>query len=173
VWVGGCASVLSDGLPTVTGDGRSTVEQLIFREYDRRIRGDGDPGIKAFAVDLDCLLTLDQRGLSLHSVPANGTTIRVKTVTNYNRPIDNDSVRDAASESLCAQAITAAHAAGLRLSGVDVVARTPCVDADGTSVVIDVNPVPALHHHLHVARPGTTSKVAVPILWALLHAPDR
>ena len=35
-------------------------------------------------------------------------------------------------------------------------------------VVVDLNSIPALHHHLHVANPGSTSRVAVPILRALL-----
>jgi hypothetical protein len=85
-------------------------------------------------------------------------TISVKTVTNFNRPCDNESVRGSVSEELCAVAVAAVRAVGLRLAGIDVVA----------GVVVDLNPIPALHHHLHVANPGSTSRVAVPILRALL-----
>ena len=155
--------------PAVTGDGRSTVEELMFREDDRRLRGDADPGLKAFAVDLDCLLTLEQQGLSLRSVPRDGATTQVKTVTNYNRSSDNESVRSAVSEAFRADAVAAARAAGLRLAAVDVVSRSVGgALADGLRVVVDLNPIPALHHHLHVANPSVTSRVAVPILRALL-----
>jgi cyanophycin synthetase len=153
--------------PTVTGDGRSTLEELIFAEDERRLRGHADPGLKPFAVDLDCLLALERQGLSLRSTPPAGATVRVKTVTNYNRPLDNESVRGAVSEAFCTCAVAAARAVGLRLAGVDVVARR----TDGDGVVVDLNPIPALHHHLHVANPGATSRVAVPILRALLGEP--
>jgi cyanophycin synthetase len=159
--------------PTVTGDGRSTIGDLIFAEYDRRICGDRAPGIKPFAADLDCILTLDHQGLSLRSVPADGAAIQVKSVTNYNRPLDNESVTAAISERCRADAVTAAHAAGLRLAGIDIVTPPATTHADGTHVVIDVNPFPALHHHLHVENPGPTSKVAVPILQELLRPPRR
>jgi cyanophycin synthetase len=152
--------------PTVTGDGRSTLGQLIHREYDRRISGDGDPGLKPFAADLDCILTLGQQGLSLRSVPGEGVAVPVKSVTNYNRTLESESVRAAVSDRLCAEAVTATRAAGLRLAGVDVVIASALADSGG--VVIDLNPVPALHHHLHVANPAPTSTIAVPILRALL-----
>jgi len=65
--------------------------------------------------------------------------------------------------------VAAARAAGLRLAAVDVVSRSVGgALADGLRVVVDLNPIPALHHHLHVANPSVTSRVAVPILRALL-----
>jgi len=64
--------------------------------------------------------------------------------------------------------VAAARAAGLRLAAVDVVSRSVGGALAEGRVVVDLNPIPALHHHLHVANPSVTSRVAVPILRALL-----
>jgi cyanophycin synthetase len=170
--------VLDDGVldvlrrlpPRIEGDGTSSVEELIFAEYDRRIQANGEPGLKPFAVDLDCILTLRAAGVSLRSVPQAGTTVQVKTVTNYNRRDENEAVRTAVSDELKAEAVAAARAVGLRLAGVDVVTRTVGLAAS-CGVVVDVNATPALHHHLHVVDVSATSRVAVPILRTLLSAP--
>ena len=150
--------------PRVEGDGTSTVEELIFAEYDRRLGANGDAGLRPFAVDLDCLLALEGQGLSLRSVPSLGMVVPVKTVTNYNRPDENEVVGAAASGALKAEAVAAASALGLRLAGVDVV--TPSPARGGT--VVDANAVPGLHHHGYVADGSTATRVAVPILRKLL-----
>jgi D-alanine-D-alanine ligase-like ATP-grasp enzyme len=151
--------------PSLEGDGMSPIEELIFAEYDRRLADDSD-GLKPFAVDLDCLLALASAGLSLKSVPAAGTSVRVKSVTNYNRREENQSLGRAVSHELKALAVHAADALGLRLAGVDLVANTWPDATDG--VVVDVNPMPGLHHHHYIANPAAATSVAVPILRALL-----
>jgi D-alanine-D-alanine ligase-like ATP-grasp enzyme len=159
--------------PTITGDGRSTVEELMFAEYDRRLRAEGDPGLKPFAADLDCMLSLDRNGLSLHSVLQMGKSVEVKTVTNYNRPEDNVPARAVAGE-LRADAVVAAKALGLRLAGVDVVTPLPSAGlAAGGGVAVDVNAAPALHHHAHAADPLRATLVAAAILRTLLEAPPQ
>jgi D-alanine-D-alanine ligase-like ATP-grasp enzyme len=159
--------------PTITGDGRSTVEELVFAEYDRRLRAERDPGVKPFAVDLDCMLSLEQNGLSLRSVLPVGRSVEVKTVTNYNRPEDNETARATARE-LRGDAAAAASALGLRLAGIDVMTPLPSAGLRaGGGVVVDVNAAPALHHHTHVGDARVATNVAVPILRALLDAPPR
>jgi D-alanine-D-alanine ligase-like ATP-grasp enzyme len=160
--------------PRLVGDGRSTVAELMLAEYDRRIAGeDDDAALKPFRVDLDCLFTLERQGLSLRSVPEAGAVVTVKTVTNQNRREDNETVRTPVPDELRAEAASAAATVGLRLAGVDVIApalRAP-LEASG-GVILDVNAVPALHHHYRVADRAAATRVAVPILRALLSA-DR
>jgi cyanophycin synthetase len=160
--------------PTITGDGRSTIEELVFAEYDRRIRGEGDSGLKPFVADLDCLLSLERAGLSLRSVLPAGRTVPVKTVTNYNKPEDNETLGIGISGELSAEAVAAASAVGLRLAGIDVVTQNPAAGlAAAGGVVIDINAVPGLHHHARVADTRTATRVAVPILRALLAEATR
>jgi len=70
---------------------------------------------------------------------------------------------------LAAEAAAAARVVGLRLAGVDVIA--PTLDrslAESGGVVLEVNCTPGLHHHYLVADREGATRVAVPILRALL-----
>jgi cyanophycin synthetase len=112
---------------------------------------------------------LESTGLSLRSVPDSGEMVSVKTVTNFNRAQDNHSLGTAVSPRLCAEAAAAAAALGLRLAGVDVVAPTPHASlAESGGVIVDVNATPGLHHHALASDPAAATRVAVPILSALL-----
>jgi cyanophycin synthetase len=158
--------------PAITGDGRSTVEELIFAENDRRIRGEGHPGLKAFVVDLDCILSLRRAGVPLRSVLPEGATLRVKTVTNYNTPEENETFRGAISPGLTTEVTAAAEVLGLRLAGVDVITPTLAASlAASGGCIVDVNEAPGLHHHAHVANAASRTRVAVPIVRALLDKP--
>jgi D-alanine-D-alanine ligase-like ATP-grasp enzyme len=163
--------VLRRHRPHVVGDGRSTVEELIFGEYARRIEDEGPAGIKPFIVDLDCLFTLEHAGLSIESVLPAGASAVVKTATNYNAPEDTETVRGKVPATLVEPARLAAAALGIRLAGVDIVARDlggPLASSGG--VVLEVNDVPGLTHHYNVADAAGATCVAVPILRALLGA---
>jgi len=155
--------------PTIVGDGNSTVEDLIFAEYERRIRADDNPGLKPFAVDLDCLFSLEHAGVALGDVLPAGSRVRVRTATNYNSPGDNRTLRASISVDVLAEVVAAVAALGLRLAGVDVVTQTLAAALPTSGgAIIDVNETPALHHHLHVANADGATRVAVPILRELL-----
>jgi len=63
----------------------------------------------------------------------------------------------------------AAAALGVRLAGVDVVTSDLSVPlASSGGVVLEVNPIPGLFHHYNVSNPNGASRVAIPILEALL-----
>jgi cyanophycin synthetase len=120
-------------------------------------------------LDLDCLLTLKAQGLGLRSVPSRDTTVTVRTVTNHNGEMENETVDGSISEELQATAASAAEVLGLRLAALDVV--TPDLQSgleESAGVVLEVNAVPALYHHYRVADRSGATKVAVPILRTLL-----
>jgi D-alanine-D-alanine ligase-like ATP-grasp enzyme len=157
--------------PSVTGDGRSTLAELVEAEYERRLRSGGIGTARPFVIDLDAILTLRRDGLSPHAVPEAGTEVRVKTVTNQNRFEDNETALDSISDALAAEAVAAASVAGLRLAGVDLVTQDARLSlADGEGAVIDVNPHPGLWHHYHVRDPSSATDVAAEILRRLLVA---
>ena len=159
--------------PSVVGDGRSTLAELIAAENRRRLDGRGDAGLWALRVDLDSLFTLEAAGLRLDSVIDRGATVAVKTVTNENRVEDNETVRDGPAPELVAQARRAAELVGLRLGGVDIATAdlSRPLDASG-GVVIEVNGTPGLSHHYHVADRAGATRVALPILKKLLAAAE-
>jgi D-alanine-D-alanine ligase-like ATP-grasp enzyme len=160
--------------PSVTGDGESSVAQLVEREYERRLRArssvDGsrfDPVTLPFVIDLDSLFTLRRDGLSPKSVPGREELVRVKTVTMQNNPNENEPLRPL-PESLADLAIAAARASGLPLAGIDIVIPDERLDAAAGARVIDVNARPGLWHHYRVADASASTDVAAVILQRLL-----
>jgi cyanophycin synthetase len=155
--------------PRVVGDGRSTIEHLLDAENRRRLDARGRDGLWLLKVDLDTVLALERRGLSVRSVPAAGELVAVKTVTNQGRIEDAETVREDVSPELVAEAARAARTVGLRLSGVDLVApdlSRPLAESGG--VVLEVNCTPGLHHHYLVADGAAATRVAIPLLEKLL-----
>ncbi len=155
--------------PHIVGDGRSTVEELIFREYERRLEVEGPSGLKPFAVDLDTLYTLEAQGLRLRSILPAGAVATVMTATNFGGPTESETYQGRLSPDLAVEVRTACATLGARLAGVDLVTPRPDLSlAEGGGAILEVNPVPALHHHYAVADPDSATRVAVPILLTLL-----
>lgn len=152
--------------PRLTGDGRSTVRQLIVAENRRR------QSVGAWVIlraDLDSVLTLDRQGMTLDSVAPAGVEFQVRTVNNQTGPRDCETVHEPISDELEAEVRAAAACARLRLAGVDVI--TPDVGrslADGGGVILEVNRDPSPHMHYYVADRARATRVCVPILERLL-----
>jgi cyanophycin synthetase len=155
--------------PTVEGDGRSSVKELIAAENRRRLDAHGEAGLWPLRVDLDCLFGLEARGENLSYVPPSGELVTVKHVSNENRIEDNETVRGPIADELKREAVLAAELVGLRLAGLDAILRDTSISmANGGGVVLEVNGAPGLSHHYHVADRPNATPVAVPILEALL-----
>ena len=155
--------------PTVTGDGSSTIEQLIEAENVRRLQRADEILFWRLNVDLDCVFTLDSAGLSLRSVLPAGVTAPVKTVVNQNTIDDNETVREPITEDLIEEARRAAELSGVRLAGVDVLTADlsrPLAESGGA--ILEVNGTPGLTYHYEVVDAANATRVAVPILQALL-----
>jgi len=160
--------VIRRGLPQVVGDGTSTIEELMFDEYDRRLETDTTEGMKPFLVDLDCLFTLKRQGLDLSTRLPNGATAVVKSTSNISGGQSCVTVREPLDREVLHHVRAAAAAVGVRLAGVDVLApdvETPLASSNG--VVLEVNPIPGLQHHYNVAEPEEATPVALPVLEAL------
>jgi D-alanine-D-alanine ligase-like ATP-grasp enzyme len=159
--------------PRVTGDGTSTIEELIEAENRRRLERAGEVLFWRLQVDLDCILTLEAADLTVGSVLPAGATIPVKTVINQNTIDDNETVRDTIAESLVDEARAAAELIGVRLAGVDLVTADlsrPLAQSGGA--ILEVNGTPGLNYHYEVIDKANATRVAVPILQALLR-PQR
>lgn len=156
-------------VPRVTGDGLSSVRELLAAENARRYRTNGGAATWELIADLDTVFTLEQQGLKLGSVPAAGQSVIVKTVVNANGPEFNESARDQIGDALIADAARAATRLGVRLAGVDVITtdcQRPLADTGG--VILEVNATPGLHYHYETRNPHEGVPVLVPILQALL-----
>jgi D-alanine-D-alanine ligase-like ATP-grasp enzyme len=155
--------------PRVTGDGRSTIGELMDAENARRLQRAGEVLFWPLRVDLDCIFTLEAAGLTLDSVLPAGMTVPVKTVVNQNTIDDNETVREGIADGLVDEARVATELIGVRLAGVDIVTSDlskPLEETGGT--ILEVNGTPGLNYHYEVADTANATRVAVPILQALL-----
>jgi cyanophycin synthetase len=156
--------------PSVVGDGRSTVADLIAAENRRRLATGGRDGLSLVTIDLDCVLALRAAGLGIRSVLAEGVSAEVKSATSQNRAGDNETTRDLAPQ-LVEEASKAAGVVGARLAGVDVITPDPTQSLTAAGgAILEVNTTPGFNPHYLVADQAATSQVAVPILRALLGA---
>jgi len=155
--------------PSVCGNGKSSIEELMVEEYERRMASDTTAGLKPFSVDLDCLFTLERQGLQLTSVPAAGQVVIVKGTSNISGPRECVTFRGPVAPAVIDEVRAAARVLGVRLAGVDVVSSDVSRPLGATGgVLLEVNSVPGLFHHYNVAEPESASPVAEKILEALL-----
>jgi len=156
-------------LPSVKGDGRSTVRRLVKLHNEERLRRGAGLSQVLLTIDLDMRRTLAKQGLSLRSVPDTGRTVTLKTVVNENCGDDNSTVTQILHRSIVTDCARAAAALSARFVGIDLVMRDPTVSlAESGGVVLEVNGTPNLYYHYH-KRDGC-QPVAVPLLRKLLSA---
>jgi cyanophycin synthetase len=158
---------------SVTGDGRSTIEELIAAENERRVAAGGRAGLSLIGLNLDTVFTLRRAGLRLSSVLDPGRRLALRVATNNNAAEDNTTWTGEISPSVLEHARAAAAVVGLRLAGVDVVSTDiakPLRETGGA--VSEVNGGPGLHHHYLVSDPDHATPVAVPVLETVLAAAE-
>jgi cyanophycin synthetase len=152
---------------TVTGDGKSTIGALVQRANADRAAHGIDIAQNLLTVDMDMRHTLARQGLSLASVPKEGTIVTLKTVINENCRIDNISAKHALCASVIESGARAATAIGARLAGVDIITHDPGIPlVESGGVILEVNTTPGYHYHYYKA--DGEFPVALHVLEALL-----
>ena len=142
------------GVPSVVGDGESTVAELFEMLNADRIRAGGVIGQSLVKYDLDSERTLAVQGLTMSSVPAPGRVVRIKTTINSSAADTNAPARDELCEAIVADAARAAELVGVRWAGVDVLTPDPAVPlAESGGRILEVNTTPGLAMHYH-GKPG-------------------
>jgi cyanophycin synthetase len=153
--------------PTLTGDGRSSVLDLLVGENRRRIDAGDQEVARLLHLDLDALLALRAGGYSVRGVPEQGAEVIAKGTVGENARADNDGgwVLD---PSVVAAAAAAKDAARLRLAGVDLVTPDPHLPLEAAGgAILEVNGTPGFHYHYEVSGEATAT-VATTVLELLL-----
>lgn len=154
--------------PGVTGDGHSTVSQLIRQLNERRLHVGFSAAQSIVRHDQDMRQTLETQGFRLRSVPKSRQRVQLKTVINDNMAEENISVVDSLHPAVIDVARCAADAVGLRLAGVDIVTPDMSQSLEAAQgIVLEVNSTPGFH--FHYARNGGRTPIAIPILAACLN----
>lgn len=153
--------------PYVIADGRSTISRLVQLANGARLQHGAGLSQGLLTIDLDMRRTLEKQHLSLHSVPAEGTVVTLKTVINENCGSDNASATHLLCDSIIQDGSRAARALGVRLAGVDILTPDPSVPlAESGGAILEVNTPPNYYFHYH-KRDGAFP-VAVHVLERLL-----
>ncbi|WP_038084446.1 ATP-grasp domain-containing protein [Tumebacillus flagellatus] len=153
---GEIVGVLENRPPQVTGDGRSSVYELIQAlNADPARTADKDEFKPMLVVQIDeeVKRILATQGFSLSSVPAAGTTIYLRKNGNeYTGGMNIDRTDDLCPEN-AAICLEAARVLGLDVAGLDI--RTPDIsrsmrETGGT--IIEVNVLPGMNGHMFPAQ---------------------
>jgi D-alanine-D-alanine ligase-like ATP-grasp enzyme len=159
--------------PTVLGDGKSRISQLVQDLNQRRLDAGYALAQVTLKYDMGMKRTLARQGFSWRSVPADGQRVVLKRVINDNMADENISVADQVSKSMIAAGCQAAKLIGARLVGIDMI--TPDIHRgleEAGGKILEVNTTPGFHYH-YFKKDGAC-RVAVPILKTCLeHAHEH
>ena len=141
--------------PRIAGDGLRTIKALVAAENAGRLAGHPFTALSPIRLDRECLHYLGTQGLSLRSVPQAGETVIVKRAVNENSAAENHSLPGTVHPSTTAACAKLAQNLGVRLAGIDILARDisqPLTPATG--IIGEINTTPGLHHHDLIAAKG-------------------
>ncbi|MCB1909314.1 MAG: N-acetylglutaminylglutamine synthetase [Rhodocyclaceae bacterium] len=142
--------------PTVIGDGRSTIAQLIEKQSRRRAAATG--GESSIPVDKETERCLASQGLALDAVPESERVILVRNTANLHTGGTIHDVTDELHPALVAAAERAARALAIPVTGLDFL--VPAVDGEAY-VIIEANERPGLANH----EPQPTAERFVDLLF--------
>jgi cyanophycin synthetase len=150
--------------PTLTGDGRSTIRQLVAAENRRRLTCEPITTLFPLTIDGDCLAVLDAQGLSPRATLERGRRVAVKRSISQNTaletqrlPADSGAIHPS-TDRLCARV---AQELNLEFVGFDIICQdiaSPLTRENG--VISELNTMPGLHYHQLLAGPGPSVDVA-------------
>lgn len=160
--------------PAVTGDGSSSIGELMQRETSARLQSTEIAALSPLVPDLEARYHLAATGRMLRSVPDKGERVVVKTVCNQNCRNENHSVTASVHPATVADGARIARLFNLELVGVDLITpdiAKPLAEVGG--VINEINTTPGIHHHYLVANPQATTHVACRIIEYILNKQPR
>jgi D-alanine-D-alanine ligase-like ATP-grasp enzyme len=152
--------------PTVIGDGRRSIRELMRYETEERLR-EPYPGraLSPLSIDLECVFHLQRQGVTPRQTPAANQRIAVKSVVNQNSRCENHRILERVNPSLeqaCSRLVTRL---GFRLVGLDIMTSEIGIPLEESGGYInEVNTTPGLHHHVLVAETDKKTPIAELIL---------
>jgi len=161
--------------PTVTGDGKRSIRQLMEDETGQRLRDTSAfRALSPLSLDLACVFYLREQGLTPAAIPGIQQQIVVKSVINQNSRSENHCVREKIHSSIEELGSRLVTSLGIRLAGLDLIATEigiPLKESGG--VINEINSPPGLHYHVLVAEPSKKPPVGELILDHILSTSQR
>lgn len=134
----------------VTGDGRSTVQELVDEKNRDPRRGDEHAtALSKLVLDEIALQVLGEQGYTPGSVPANGERVLIRRNANLSTGGTATDVTESVCPEIAEHAVAAAAVVGLDVAGIDVIAGDIALPLEQQSgVIVEVNAAPGLRMHL-------------------------
>lgn len=149
IYKGQCLSVIHRRKPGVTGDGQSSIAQLVERENQHRIKKDswqiGDPLFAPLLLTKEVLAELASKHLSPSHILATGEFATFSDVCNYGRGATLREVLEDFNPAIISGSIKAAKLFDAPVAGIDVIAPSAASDVYCINEV-NVGPSPELHY---------------------------
>jgi cyanophycin synthetase len=149
----------------VTGDGVHTVQQLVDIVNSDPRRGYGhEKVLTAIKIDDTTLAMLEEKGLSLSSIPAKGEELHLKRTANLSTGGTSTDVTEMVHPYNVFMAERIARIIGLDICGIDIMTpdiRIPLHENGGA--VLEVNAGPGFRMHIAPAE-GLPRNVAEPVI---------
>ena len=151
--------------PIVTGDGRSSIRQLVSAENERRRSGEAITALSPLMIDLECRNTLSAQGMSPTTIPSAKQEVMVKLAVNENGAAQNHLVRDEVHPEIVETGSRIVRDFGIGFAGLDVTATDISLPLDtGDTIFNEINAGPGIHHHYLVSDQSQIAHVAPRIL---------
>ena len=153
-------------LITITGDGKSTVQQLIDTQVNtdpRRGTTELHP-LSIIRIDTAARIELERQGLTADSVPATGREVLIQRTANHAFDC-TDEVHPETAEV----AALAARVVGLDIAGVDLVCQDiskPLTEQGGAIVEVNAGPSLLMHIKPGIGQPRPVGQAIVNNLFA-------
>jgi cyanophycin synthetase len=146
--------------PSVVGDGKSTITQLVDKVNSDPRRGeDHATALSKMRLDAIGREMLATQGLTVDSIPDDGQVVALRRNANLSTGGSAVDVTDDVHPLVAERAIDAAAMVGLDVAGIDVVATRIDQPLDVTrGAIVEVNAAPGLRMHLEPSE-GTPRPV--------------
>lgn len=154
---------------TVTGDGISTVRELMEEINQDPRRGEGHEAVLTkIKFDHDTFLMLEKLGYTYETVPAKDEIVVLKSTANLSTGGTAIDVTDEVCPENRALAERAAALVGLDICGIDIMTTAICRPLpDAGGAVLEVNAAPGFRMHLYPSygKPRNVASAVVDMLF--------
>lgn len=141
----------------VTGDGVSTIQQLIDKSNEKRVL----QKIQQIKADDEMYKKLQRESRSILDIPSIGEEIVLRYNSNLSTGGTTRECTQSTHEYYKRIAIEAVQAVGLKFSGVDLIVED--ITKEGPCIINELNDAPGLNIHYKPAE-GEVLDVAIPIM---------
>jgi D-alanine-D-alanine ligase-like ATP-grasp enzyme len=159
-----CVAVAQKRPPVLTGDGTSTVEQLIGERNAERVKH-AHLRNRLMVIDDTLVAELKRKELTLSSVVPAGERVVLDQTSNTSRGAETADITDDIHPSFAEVASRATAAIpGLGLAGVDILADDLTKPASaGNHIIVEINSYPGIrsHHYPDIGTPRDVAKIIV------------